>query len=457
MHQIELLLLVLLLWTAVAKADPVCKVCMCSETTVNCVARNLQLHFNDSDWPSDMVITDVMIDNNQLVHVTQYPPLAVLRLSLSHNNIVGIDSAAFMHLQNLTELDLSHNFITSENLASDVFKGVFAPDRYQPLANLETLRLGSNAIHTLKSDLFEHIVNLRILTLDANPLRVLDQGTVLALSSLPYLEVLDLSYTDLKDLPEYLLHTPKNLKVLNLTGNFMTRVPSALEHSHALEVLHFSENPVVVLDRSSFKSDMPYLRELHMSYMENLTYIASGAMSKLTALQELYLSHNPRLSSIHPDTFSSRRDGEKSEEWPPIVKLDLGHNNLASLDRHLLGHWKILQYLNLVGNRWLCDCENQWMVSTLLPAVENITKYQIDTLECVEPEQMRGRKLHELEVRNYHMRCLDSAGNHPEKDAKMLVGILVGVLLAVPVTMIALLLFRINALGSLTAVGYQFW
>lgn len=105
-----------------AKADPVCKVCMCTETTVNCVARNLQLHFNDSDWPSDMVITDVMIDNNQLVHVTQYPPLSVLRLSLSHNNIVGIDSAAFMHLQNLTELDLSHNFITSENLASDVFK-----------------------------------------------------------------------------------------------------------------------------------------------------------------------------------------------------------------------------------------------------------------------------------------------------------------------------------------------
>lgn len=55
---------------------------------------------------------------------------------------------------------------------------------------------------------------------------------------------------------------------------------------------------------------------------------------------------------------------------------------------------------------------------------------------------MRGRKLHELEVRNYHMRCLDSAGNHPEKDAKLLVGILVGVLLAVPIAMVALLVLR---------------
>lgn len=77
---------------------------------------------------------------------------------------------------------------------------MFAPDRYQPLANLQTLRLGSNAIHTLKSDLFEHMVNLRILTLDANPLRVLDQGTVLALGSLPYLEVLLLYIIDIKAL-----------------------------------------------------------------------------------------------------------------------------------------------------------------------------------------------------------------------------------------------------------------
>jgi hypothetical protein len=60
-----------------------------------------------------------------------------------------------------------------------------------------------------------------------------------------------------------------------------------------------------------------------MSNMKDLTYIASGAMSKLTALQELYLSHNPHLSSIHPDTFSSRRDDEESEEWPPIVKASV--------------------------------------------------------------------------------------------------------------------------------------
>jgi Leucine-rich repeat (LRR) protein len=69
-----------------------------------------------------MVVTDVMMDNNELVHVTQYPAMAVLRLSLSHNGIVRIDSEAFLNLQNLTELDLSHNDITSDNLIADMFK-----------------------------------------------------------------------------------------------------------------------------------------------------------------------------------------------------------------------------------------------------------------------------------------------------------------------------------------------
>lgn len=442
------LLVLLFVCMALTQADLVCDHCTCLETTVNCSSRTLQLHPNASEWSKDLEVTDVLMDNNYLVHVTQYPPMSVHYLSLSHNRIVHIDNEAFLHLQNLSELDLSHNYITASNLNADVFKGSYAVGEYKPLTNLHTLKLGYNAIHTLKSDLFQHTPNLKTLALDSNPFRVLDHVTVEALSSLTYLEVLDLSYTQLKDLPEYLLHTPKYLRVLNLTGNFMTQVPTALQHSHALEVLKFSDNPIIVLDRSSFKSEMPYLRELHMTNMPNLTYIASGSMSTLIVLQEVYLGHNHRLSSIDPDTFSSRRVNEESEQWPPILKLDLGHNSLSTLDRHLLGRWDILQYLNLEGNPWMCDCENQWMVSTLLPQVEKVIHYQIDNLECMEPEEMRGRKLHELEVLNYHMRCLDTAGNHPEKDGNLLIGMLVGVLIAIPFTLLLLLLFRNTRFGS---------
>ena len=61
---------------------------------------------------------------------------------------------------------------------------------------------------------------------------------------------------------------------------------------------------------------------------------------------------------------------------------------------------------------------------------------------------MRGRNMHELQVRNYHMRCLDAAGNHPERDGNLLIGMLVGVLVAVPVTVLLLVLLRNSRFGA---------
>jgi hypothetical protein len=62
-------------------------------------------------------------------------------------------------------------------------------DEYLPLTNLHTLKLSYNAIHTLQSEVFEHIPNLRILNLDSNPFQVLDHATVMAITMLTYLEV----------------------------------------------------------------------------------------------------------------------------------------------------------------------------------------------------------------------------------------------------------------------------
>lgn len=39
---------------------------------------------------------------------------------------------------------------------------------------------------------------------------------------------------------------------------------------------------------------------------------------------------------------------------------------------------------------------------------------------------MKGKTLYELYMKQSEMRCLDIYGNHPEKDAPMLVGLLAG-------------------------------
>lgn len=116
--------------TALTQADLVCDRCACWETTVNCSFHALHLHPNASEWSKDMEVTDVLMDNNDLVHVTQYPPMSVQYLSLSHNRIVRIDNEAFLHLQNLSELDLSYNDITAYNLNSAVFQ-VKLPSLYE--------------------------------------------------------------------------------------------------------------------------------------------------------------------------------------------------------------------------------------------------------------------------------------------------------------------------------------
>lgn len=111
-----------LVCTALTQADPVCDSCKCTETTIDCSSGKLKQHPDASEWPTDKVVTDVLMDDSYLVHVTQYPRMAILRLSLHKCSIVHIDNEAFKNLQNLTELDLSYNDITSANLDPAVFR-----------------------------------------------------------------------------------------------------------------------------------------------------------------------------------------------------------------------------------------------------------------------------------------------------------------------------------------------
>lgn len=55
---------------------------------------------------------------------------------------------------------------------------------------------------------------------------------------------------------------------------------------------------------------------------------------------------------------------------------------------------------------------------------------------------MRLQALRKLQATHYHMRCLDAYGHQPEHDAPILVGLLVGVLLAAPATLALVLLWR---------------
>lgn len=88
---------------------------------MNCSSRNLENHFTNIQWPNT-TIKEILFEHNDLVHVTPFPRIIVEKLILRRNKISVIDYHAFKELVNLTELDLSHNQLTSERLQPHVFE-----------------------------------------------------------------------------------------------------------------------------------------------------------------------------------------------------------------------------------------------------------------------------------------------------------------------------------------------
>lgn len=98
-----------------------CTLCTCEENTLLCRGMELETIFNATQWEGTIQkITD--FQKNNIIHLKQLPQLDITTLILSHNTITKIDDSCFKNLFNLTELDLSHNRLTSEQLSPDIFR-----------------------------------------------------------------------------------------------------------------------------------------------------------------------------------------------------------------------------------------------------------------------------------------------------------------------------------------------
>lgn len=60
---------------------------------------------------------------------------------------------------------------------------------------------------------------------------------------------------------------------------------------------------------------------------------------------------------------------------------------------------------------------------------------------------MVGIALHDVFDKHHHMRCSDRFGAHPEYDGMILIGILVGLLIGIPLTLGAILIYRRGCFG----------
>jgi Leucine-rich repeat (LRR) protein len=387
--------------------------------------------------------------------LTKFPAVNIINLDLSNNNIERIEKGVFELVENIATLNLSDNSLTSDVLIPDIFTGKYSPESYEPLKKLRVLRLSNNRLHTLNIDLFEHLPNLEELYVDRNPFKLIDHATELAINQILTLRVLDMSNMEINEIPINLYHAPRGLEVLKLDGNLFEKIPDALQYAINLKELSFDENPVVEIDKDNIFPSLPKLKTLSVSHTRTLKYIGHGSLSKLTNLTTLKITNNIALNMISEHALSTDiTEDNVREEWPPITTLLLNHNNLSTLDSHLLGRWDNLETVDFSVNPWQCDCDNQWLIDTLMPIVisEN-NSLLINNVICQTPIEMKDVHVKELTEKGSHLRCLDKYGHHPGRDGIVLVGMLVGLLVGIAITSAFMFLYRNGYLAFMGSRG----
>lgn len=94
---------------------------MCLDGYVNCSNRGLENHFEDRQW-LNVTAKEISFEYNRIIRITPFPKIIVSKIILRKNQISTIDRRAFKELVNLTELDLSNNQITSQQLQPHIFE-----------------------------------------------------------------------------------------------------------------------------------------------------------------------------------------------------------------------------------------------------------------------------------------------------------------------------------------------
>ncbi|KAK3552188.1 hypothetical protein QTP86_005279 [Hemibagrus guttatus] len=314
-------------------------------------------------------------------------------ISLAGNSINQIEKEALYGLDNLRKLNLSNN------LLDKIYSGTF-----KNLRSLETLDLSNNNIRMLMSQSFQGLSNLVHLSLSENSLRY-----VHTLAYLPQLRKLYLDNNKITSLYG-LTSQARNVTIIDLRHNKLSNAESfysILVEFPKVEKIHLGGNRFSLCYLNAHYSVSPsnnvQFLDLHMTGLQMLWLQGKclHMFDHLHQLRTLLLQQN-MIYSLPKDIFkglSSLNTLDLSVNsltyisnniFPKSLRiLKLAHNHLGSVDPQA---FSTLTTLDLLGNRFLCDCSlrdfQRWLsqknVKMLTPAEE---------LTCEYPEEQRGKSL----------------------------------------------------------------
>ncbi|KAM4748557.1 leucine-rich repeat-containing G-protein coupled receptor 5 [Rhinophrynus dorsalis] len=282
------------------------------------------------------------LDDNSLteIPVKALESLSALQaMTLALNKIHYIPDHAFQNLSSLVVLHLHNNRIYS--LGKKCFDGLHSletldlnynnleefPVAIKTLKNLKELGFHSNNIKIIPEQAFAGNPSLITIHFYDNPIQLVGRS---AFQHLPELRTLILNgASQITEFPD--LTGTTSLESLTLTGAQLVYLPSTVcDQLPNLQVLDLSYNHIK--DLPSF-SGCQRLQKIDLRHNE-VYEIRSTTFQQLVVLRSLDLAWN-KIVVIHPNSFSS---------LPSLIKLDLSSNHLTSFPvtgLHGLTHLKL--------------------------------------------------------------------------------------------------------------------
>ena len=362
-------------------------------------------------------LTSISLAVNQIRHLSKscFAAMSGVQMSLldlSYTNLKYVDEEVFNNVLAISSLNLSFNSllpltlknitksligknITTLNLSNSTFKHMY-DDLFFALVNLQRLDLSLNELRRFPQRLPKR---LRVLNLYKNKIKLIPNGVlrnitrleVLVLSNnnlcftykqaqpfygLNKLVTLQLQYNHIHWLPSILFEKLVQLKYLNLRSNKLRRVDlngNPFKELISLRKLDLSNNrissisPQTLINLTSLKS----LKLSHNKLGTALRMVGVTLFDNLQNLTNLELTHNnisvvpvrSFRSLVHLDIVKISNNvivqlGKNSFTFAPnLRKLDVSNNKISYIDQETLRSiTKSLESLNLMGNRFECNC-----------------------------------------------------------------------------------------------------
>lgn len=363
--------------------------------------RNIQTDgFNDLPSLSNLIISDNLLSRISPRSFANLPSLK--RLDLQNNLLSEFSFGFFANVSGTLHLNLSRNQISSCDANSKILNVEIFDMRYNNIAHvprcleyvalLRRLYLDYNLISALEQNSFMHLTSLEILTLQQNSimyihrraffglqsLQVLDlsknlisQLHVGQFSNMPKLRILNLSSNNINYLPKDIFSNTM-LEMLDLSDNSFGVVPSISLSDVGMSLRHFSikSNNIEHIDSTTFP-DIPFLQHLDLSN-NKLTILPDNAFTSLGLLQKLDLSSNPLRANFKELFHYAQNLKELSLAntgitlaphlpLPNLVRLNLSHNHIESVNKNSVQELQRLRYLDLSNNEFFHIPSHIWV------------------------------------------------------------------------------------------------